>query len=60
MVKERKRYIFSNYFRNIKNGLRTKQVEVYAETILEAKEKVKEMGCKDFYFERIVIDYVKV
>ena len=60
MVIEKKRYVFNNYFRSEKKGVRLRQVEVFAETILEAKKMVKGMGCDDLFFDRIVIVYERI
>lgn len=48
----KKKYVFNNYW-NKKKDESYRQVEVEADTILEAKKKVKEMGYDDVLFIRI-------
>lgn len=54
-------YVFSNLhtccFRSSKNY---REVVVDAETILEAKKKVKRQGYKDLKFERINVCYERI
>lgn len=54
-------YVFSNShtccFRSSK---KYKEVVVDAETILEAKKKIKRSGYKDLKFERIVITHERI
>ena len=50
----KKKYVFNNYW-NKKKGISYIQVEVEAETILEAKKKVKEMGYENMIFSRIKV-----
>lgn len=56
MCKVKKKYLFDNYYSR-KKGEKWVQIGVYADTILEAKKKVKEMDCGHFKFERIEIYY---
>ena len=50
----KKIYVFNNYW-NKKKGEPYRQTEVEANTILEAKKKVKEMGYDNMCFIRIKI-----
>lgn len=50
----KKIYHFNNYW-NRKKGDNSKRIDVEAETILEAKKKVKGMGYEDLKFERIKV-----
>lgn len=52
MVIERKKYLFNNYFSR-KKGEKWVQIGVFAETILEAKRHIKEMGYGHLKFESI-------
>lgn len=52
MVIEKKKYLFNNYFSR-KKGEKWVQIGVFAETILEAKQSVKEMGYGYLKFECI-------
>lgn len=47
---KRKIYIFTNQYTTYREGKGWKQVEVEAETILEAKKKIKDMGHDDLEF----------
>lgn len=59
MLMEKKQYVFNNfYFKHAKEDW--KEVKVFAENILEAKLKIKEMGLEHFRFERIYIHYEKI
>lgn len=61
MWKAKKYYVFNNHGSGIGYGSkRFKEKTVYAETILEAKQKMKEMGCGDLKFERIGIVYDRI
>ena len=53
-----KMYVFSNLYMGYSYcNKRYKEVRVIAETILEAKKKVRESGYKDLKFEKICIAY---
>ena len=53
----KKIYYFNNYW-NKKKGEPYRQAKVEAETILEAKKKVKEMGYDDVLFIRINVFWI--
>jgi hypothetical protein len=59
MWMEKKQYVFSNFYSKQKKE-DWKEVKVFAEDILEAKLKIKEMGLEHFKFERIYIYYEKI
>lgn len=54
-------YVFSNSHTGcFRSSKKYKEVVVNAETILEAKKKVKRSGYKDLKFERIVITHERI
>lgn len=59
MWMEKKQYVFNNFYSKQKKE-DWKEVKVFAEDILEAKLKIKEMGLEHFKFERILVHYEKI
>ena len=59
----KKVYVFTNnyYYLNheVRRRVPAKMIKVEAETILEAKKKVKEMGHDDMQFLKILVHYEK-